>query len=114
AGRPPQWLAGRAVGLLSGIARPAGLRRTVEALGARVVAERAFADHHRFRPADLRGLRGTWVTTEKDAVKILPSWCEGLDLHVLAIELEPAEPDALADWLVARLAPAPEAQEARR
>lgn len=104
AARPPEWLAGRAVGLLSGIARPAGLRRTVEALGARVVAERAFGDHHRFRPADLRGLRGAWITTEKDAVKILPSWCESLDLQVLAIELAPAEPAVLADWLAARLA----------
>jgi tetraacyldisaccharide 4'-kinase len=103
AARPPEWLAGRSLGLLSGLARPAGLRRTVEALGAQVAGERAFPDHHRYRAKDLRGLDGLWVTTEKDAVKILPSWCEGLDLHVLAIELEPAEPAAFSDWLARRL-----------
>jgi tetraacyldisaccharide 4'-kinase len=101
--RPPAWLAGRAVGLLSGLARPAGLRRTVEALGAQVVAERRFADHHRYRPRDLRGLTGLWLTTEKDAVKILPSWCEGVDLHVLAVELEMAEGEAFLAWLEERL-----------
>jgi tetraacyldisaccharide 4'-kinase len=101
--RPPTSLAGRAVGLLSGLARPAGLRRTVEALGAMVVAERAFGDHHRYRARDLRGLPGLWVTTEKDAVKILPSWCEDVDLQVLAIELELAEPAAFRDWLLERL-----------
>jgi tetraacyldisaccharide 4'-kinase len=110
AARPPGWLAGRAVGLLSGLARPAGLRRTVEALGAQVVAERQFGDHHRYRPRDLRDLPGLWLTTEKDAVKILPSWCEGVDLHVLAIELALAEPEAFAGWLEARLAAARAAQ----
>lgn len=112
--RPPAWLAGRSVGLFSGLARPAGLRRTVEALGAQVVAERRFPDHHRYRPRDLRALRdlrAPWITTEKDAVKILPSWCEGLDVQVLAIELEPSDPAGLADWLAARVAPA--AQPAR-
>lgn len=99
----PSWLAGRTVGLLSGLARPAGLRRTVEALGARVAAERRFADHHRYRPRDLRGLSGLWLTTEKDAVKILPSWCEGLDLQVLAVELEMADGEAFVAWLEARL-----------
>jgi tetraacyldisaccharide 4'-kinase len=101
--RAPAWLAGRSVGLLSGLARPAALRRTVEALGAQVAAERAFPDHHRYRPRDLRDLPGTWVTTEKDAIKILPSWCEHVDLHVLGIELELAEPDAFVEWLGRRL-----------
>jgi tetraacyldisaccharide 4'-kinase len=103
--RAPAWLAGRSVGLLSGLARPAALRRTVEALGASVAAERAYPDHHRYRPADLRGLPGLWITTEKDAVKILPSWCEDVDLHVLGIELEPEDPAALGDWLERRLDP---------
>lgn len=101
--RAPAWLAGRSVGLLSGLARPAALRRTVLALGAHVAAERVFPDHHRYRPGDLRNLAGPWVTTEKDAVKILPSWCEDVDLQVLEIELEPAAPDAFLDWLESRL-----------
>jgi len=100
---PPAWLAGRSVGLLSGLARPSALRRTVEALGAQVARERSFPDHHRYRPKDLRGLPGLWLTTEKDAVKILPSWCEHVDLHVLTIELALSDPPAFTDWLAQRL-----------
>lgn len=109
ASQPPAVLAGQPIGLLSGLARPAGLRRTVEALGARVVAERRFPDHHRYRPRDLRGLADQtpiWITTEKDAVKILPSWCEGVDLRVLAIELAVADSERFAGWLEERLATA--------
>jgi tetraacyldisaccharide 4'-kinase len=103
----PAWLAGRALGVLAGLARPASFRHTVESLGAVVVAERAFADHHRYRPRDLRGLSAQaplWVTTEKDAVKILPSWTEGIDLRVLALELDVAEADDLVDWIEQALA----------
>jgi tetraacyldisaccharide 4'-kinase len=105
-GEDPGLLAGRAVGVLCGLARPAGLRATLEALGARVVAERTFADHHRYRPADLDGLAAgapLWVTTEKDAVKIPAGWARGADVRVLAIDLEVEEPERLLDWLETRL-----------
>jgi tetraacyldisaccharide 4'-kinase len=94
-GEPPVSLAGREVGLLSGIARPASFRRTALALGARVVAERAFPDHHRYRPSDLDGLEARaplWLTTEKDAVKLAPAWLAGADLRVLSIALEGVDP----------------------
>ena len=107
---PAEKVAGMAVGLLSGLARPVALRRTVELLGASVVAERRFPDHHRFGPRDLRGLAGSaplWLTTQKDALKILPEWCRGADVQVLQIELEVDEPDVLLDWLEARLARPP-------
>jgi tetraacyldisaccharide 4'-kinase len=94
-GEPPASLAGREVGILSGIARPASFRRTVLALGARVVAERAFPDHHRYRPSDLDGLAARaplWLTTEKDAVKLAPAWLAGADLRVLSIALEGVDP----------------------
>ena len=107
AAESPDTLAGHPVGLLAGLARPAGLRRTVETLGAHVVAERAFPDHHRYRPRDLRGLAAqtpVWVTTEKDAVKIVPSWCEDVDLRVLTIELVVAETERFSEWLGNRLA----------
>jgi tetraacyldisaccharide 4'-kinase len=100
-------IAGMAVGLLSGLARPAALRRTVESLGASVVAERRFPDHHRFGPRDLRGLARCaplWLTTQKDASKILPEWCRDADVRVLEIEMQLAEADALLEWLEARLA----------
>lgn len=71
-------LRGRRVVALSGLARPASFRATLAALGAEVVAERAFPDHHRFsaaevdavlRDADAAG--GALVaTTEKDAVRL--------------------------------------------
>ena len=94
------------MGLLCGLARPDGLRRTLEALGAEVVAQRVFGDHHRYRPSDLDGLLDQapmWVTTEKDAIKIPASWARGADVRVLAIELEVEEGRALVDWVEARL-----------
>jgi tetraacyldisaccharide 4'-kinase len=98
----PELLEGMEVGMIAGIARPEGFRRSLEALGARVVAQRCFRDHHRYRSRDLEGLRGEaeiWLTTEKDAVKILPSWTRGADLRVLGIELEVEGAAGLLAWL---------------
>lgn len=106
---PPNALAGADVGLLCGIAQPRSLRRGVEALGARVVAQRAFPDHHAYQPRDLAGLEREaplWITTEKDALKILPDWVGPADVRVLPIELEMEEGEAFLDWLEARLRPA--------
>ncbi|HEB89948.1 MAG TPA: tetraacyldisaccharide 4'-kinase [Deltaproteobacteria bacterium] len=85
-------LRGLRVGLISGIARPGSFRRTVESLGAEVVVERCFEDHHVYSMQDLEGLGHAgvdlWITTEKDAVKILPDWLGGRSLWVLVIEME--------------------------
>ena len=70
------------------------------------MAERVFRDHHRFRLATSRvwrSRRELWVTTEKDAVKLLPSWVGEARVVVLVIELEVEEPEALLDWIEARL-----------
>lgn len=101
AGTPPATLRGVRVGLVAGIARPASLRRTLETLGAQVVAERVFPDHHRYRARDLADLAGAgvWITTEKDAAKILPRWVAGAELRVLEIELEVDASGAFVDWL---------------
>ncbi len=77
----PEALRGRAVLLLSGLARPGAFRRTVEALGARVVGERRYPDHHRYGAAELAGAlaaaraegASAVVTTEKDAVRFDPA-----------------------------------------
>jgi tetraacyldisaccharide 4'-kinase len=101
----PGSLHGKEVGLLSGIARPDSLRRSVEALGARVVSERAFRDHHRYRAGDLAGLAAEaqrWITTEKDAIKLNPAWAAGAAISALVIELELEDPGFL-DWLSNRL-----------
>ena len=98
----PRQLDGVKVGLLAGIASPASLRHTLESLGAQRVAERVFPDHHRYRPRDLAGLAAetpVWVTTEKDAVKILPAWTRGADVRVLSIDLEVDDATRFLDWI---------------
>jgi tetraacyldisaccharide 4'-kinase len=87
-------LRGRRVGLLTGVARPESVRRTVEALGAEVVAGFPYPDHHPFTEAEVRSaLEGTaerggevLVTTEKDAVR-LPEAVSG-DPRVRAVRIE--------------------------
>ena len=71
-----------------------------------MIAERTFRDHHRYRARDLKKLQAdadVWVTTEKDAVKILPRWTRGIDLRVLTIDLVVATEDAFLDWLEEKL-----------
>lgn len=102
----PEVLRGMKVGMIAGIARPESLRRTLRELGAEVIAERLFRDHHPYRARDFRGLNeqaSVWVTTEKDAFKILPNWTAGADLRVLAMRLVVAEADTLVEWIEARL-----------
>lgn len=100
-GVSPAALRGRRVGMIAGIASPASFQRTLERLGAEVVAQRVFPDHHRYRSRDLADLSGAslWITTEKDAAKILPRWAAGAEIRVLAIELDADEPAAFVDWL---------------
>lgn len=94
----PSELDGIEVGMLAALANPRGFRRSLEALGAKIVAERLFRDHHSYRRRDLRGLAKMaplWVTTEKDAVKLLPFWSGGADMRVLRIGIELSEPEQL-------------------
>jgi tetraacyldisaccharide 4'-kinase len=73
----PGALAGRVVLAVSGIARPAAFRRTIESLGALVAAELAFPDHHAYGPADAANIARLArtagaehiVTTSKDLVR---------------------------------------------
>ncbi|MFK7894315.1 MAG: tetraacyldisaccharide 4'-kinase [Myxococcota bacterium] len=103
---PVTSLSGRRVGILVGIAQPGTLRRTLTALGAEVVAERRFPDHHVFKEGDLRGLDPEvplWITTEKDGLKILPEWAKRVPIRVLRIEAAFDPPDMLADAIEAAL-----------
>lgn len=83
-------LLGSPVVLLLGVARPELVARSVEALGATVVARHAFADHHVFTAAQLEAARADaaargalLVTTEKDAERLPEK-----SAHVLVLDLE--------------------------
>ncbi len=78
--------------LLSAIARPASFRASMQRLGARIVAEFAHRDHHRFTPADVEAAAasarhaGAWlVVTEKDESKLTAM---PVERHVLRIDLQ--------------------------
>jgi tetraacyldisaccharide 4'-kinase len=105
-GEPPAWLAGARVGMLAALGQPDAFERTLEALGATVIARRTFRDHHRYRARDLRDLEreaALWVTSEKDAVKILPAWARRIDLRVLTLELDVDDGKGLVDWVEQKL-----------
>jgi len=102
----PGVLRGMRVGMLAGIARPASLRATLEGLGAEVIAERGFRDHHRYRARDFRRLAEqaeVWVTTEKDAGKIHPDWVRSIDLRVLGIRMRVESARDVLGWIEGRL-----------
>ncbi len=102
AGQRPETLEGTTIGMLAGLARPASFRRSLESLGARVATQRIFGDHHRYRPRDVAGLAreaSLWVTTEKDAPKIVPSWVGRADVRVLSIQIEFEEPERFLNWI---------------
>jgi len=100
--------AGAAVVAFAGIGRPEKFFTSLRALGARLVAARGFADHHRYRGGELDALRrdaasagAQLVTTAKDWVR-LPQ-AERADIAVLDVELrwrdEPALREVLAPLL---------------
>lgn len=74
---PLDWLRGKTVCTLSGIASPKGFENSLRRLGARVVWCERYADHHRYDASEiLYALNRTadmgsdaLVTTEKDAVR---------------------------------------------
>jgi len=99
---PPGTLSGRRVGLFCSIGNPDAFRQTVEGLGARVEWAATFPDHHWYTTEDLAGIVRAehrpvevFVTTEKDAVKLLefcteggePVWPKDKPLMVLRIEM---------------------------
>jgi tetraacyldisaccharide 4'-kinase len=101
-------LRGRRVLLLCALARPDGFRRTLARLGAEVVAERVFRDHHAFTSAELREVlaaadraRAAWVaTTEKDAVRLPPEVARDPHLAVVRIDAEITAGADVLDGLV--------------
>ena len=73
-----EFIRGKRVYVLSGIARPAGFEKAVEGLGAKVEKCFRFLDHHRYSMEEIaeimqQGQNGkidAIITTEKDAVRL--------------------------------------------
>jgi tetraacyldisaccharide 4'-kinase len=99
--------AGRRVVAFAGIGRPHKFFASLTRLGAELVVERGFADHHPFTVGDIEALsrvadreRALLVTTAKDFVR-LPA---GLRAAVAVLEVEVRWPDPAAlDRLLAPL-----------
>jgi tetraacyldisaccharide 4'-kinase len=93
---PPEVLRDKPVAGFCGIGNPAALRRTLEGLGATVVAFRTFPDHHPYTRADVDDLRA-WAsrlptgavvaTTQKDWVKLRLADLAGRPLRAVRIGL---------------------------
>ncbi|MBX7101693.1 MAG: tetraacyldisaccharide 4'-kinase [Myxococcaceae bacterium] len=101
---PALVLAGQAVVLLSGIARPERVERALRGAGADVRGTAFHADHHRFTAPELAEAQalaareGAWlVTTEKDAQR-LPDGAA----HVLVEEVELLEGQSALGAALAR------------
>jgi tetraacyldisaccharide 4'-kinase len=76
----PRWLAEKPVVAFAGIANPARFFALAARLGARIVAQAEFGDHHAFTENDARRLLtaarragAALVTTEKDWVRLIGS-----------------------------------------
>ena len=87
----------------AGIGRPEKFFAALRRLGAELVIAQPFADHHRYREAEIARLRdgaaredAQLVTTAKDWVRLPPSWRAGIEVLEVAIRWQdPAALDRL-------------------
>jgi len=112
-------LRGRKVLAMSGIGRPEKFTATLREIGANIVAERAFGDHHAYSAADIAAvlaeatqLEALIATTEKDWTKLAALWpaAEAARLVVLPVRLVFEAPERVEGLLVALSGPAGAAQ----
>lgn len=89
------WLKGKRVGALSGIATPESFEAFLLELGVREIFRFRFLDHHRFTDRELHRIFDQMeekeldilVTTEKDAVRIKPELAPAFPFYFLRIEI---------------------------
>lgn len=101
----PAALAGKRVIPFCGIGNPAAFLNQLESLGLKINVPFIFKDHHAYGKKDLLEMASaaektgvsTWVTTEKDAVKIKPFLPKNSD--VFALRIGPVFQDASKDML---------------
>jgi tetraacyldisaccharide 4'-kinase len=93
--RAPESLADKPVWAFCALGSPASFLADLEKLGADVVGESLFPDHHQFRDVELDEIDGSasraeaeWlVCTHKDAVKLPDGWQPALPVFILMMEL---------------------------
>jgi tetraacyldisaccharide 4'-kinase len=102
-------VSGQRVLAFAGIGRPEKFFATLRALGAEIVEERAYEDHHAYTASELARLRArakalgaALVTTEKDFVRLTPA--ERADVRFIPVRAAFEDPAAL-DRLLDRIAP---------
>lgn len=108
-------LRGRKVIALSGIGRPGKFAATLTEIGAAIVAERAFGDHHAYTAADVASVlaeaaaqQALIATTEKDWTKLAALWpaAEAARVVVLPVRLVFEAPERVEALLAALAEPA--------
>jgi tetraacyldisaccharide 4'-kinase len=90
------WLKGKRVAALSGIASPAGFERSVEGFGATITSRHRFADHHRYSEQEIldlinaaeKGHVDAIITTEKDAVRFPKVQRRDVPVYYLRVDIE--------------------------
>ncbi|NDF17843.1 MAG: hypothetical protein EB079_07765 [Verrucomicrobia bacterium] len=93
--KPLSYLRGLRVGAVAGIAVPESFLEGLVKLGAEIVYQRSFADHHRFTVAEVenaltrtRARRGlALITTEKDSVRFPPFTPRDIPVLFLRVEI---------------------------
>ncbi len=105
---PLEYLRGKRVMALSGIAVPAGFERELVHHGATVVGHRMFTDHHRYSLQEILDVvnealelgADAIVTTEKDAVRVPHLERRDLPFLYLRVEIEMfTGHEQYADWI---------------
>jgi len=103
-----EWLQGRKVMAVSGIAVPHSFERELERLGAEIVSRARYADHHRYTQQEIietinRGIEAgaeAIITTEKDAVRFPLLERRDLKIFLLRVEIEMLSgSEAFEDWI---------------
>jgi len=90
----PEFLKGRKVMALCGIANPGYFHTLLIQLGAKIVSEFSFPDHYHYTSLDLLRIKEKSagceliITTEKDGVKLKQKTFETLPLFMLEVTLE--------------------------
>jgi tetraacyldisaccharide 4'-kinase len=90
-----EWIKGRRVGAMSGIAAPESFEKFVRELGAQQVVPYRFLDHHRFTADELqrvaldveKQLLDVLITTEKDAVRLPMAFAWPVPVYYLRVEI---------------------------